>query len=108
MNSIQPEQEVTEVFAKKIYSDSLSTTFVIWVKTNVLLHKHEFHTEQVYILAGTAIMVVGDSIFTIKPGDMIFIPENTPHSVKVTSIELLKVISIQSPEFLGNDRVILE
>ena len=38
--------------------------------------------------------------FTIKKG--------TPHAVKVTSIEPLKVLSVQAPEFFGKDLEIVK
>ena len=71
------------------------------------LHKHEWHTEQVYILEGTATMRLGDSWFDIKANDYIVIPQNTLHAVKVTSSTPLKVMSIQSPYFDGSDRVMI-
>ena len=37
--------------------------------------------------------------------DIITIPKNTWHGVTINSKEIMKVISIQSPKFLGNDRV---
>ena len=38
-------------------------------------------------------------------GDIITIPKNTWHGVTINSKDAMKVISIQSPKFLGNDRV---
>ena len=43
--------------------------------------------------------------FEISQGDYFRIPENTYHALKVTSKEPIKVLSVQSPEFLGKDRV---
>ncbi len=108
INSIQPEQAVEQITIKKLYSDSLTTSFIIWVKTEVPLHKHAWHTEQVLVLEGEAKMLVGDTIYFIKPGDMVYVPENTPHQVTVTSAIPLKVLSIQTPEFTGTDRILLE
>jgi mannose-6-phosphate isomerase-like protein (cupin superfamily) len=53
-------------------------------------------------------MVLGDSTFTIKRGDVVFIPKGTAHKVVTLSKEPLKVISIQSPYFDGSDRLMLE
>ena len=50
-------------------------------------------------------MTLGSITKEIKAGDIIFIPANTFHEVKVTSEKPLKVISIQAPEFDGTDRV---
>lgn len=108
LDSIMPNAEYENVSNQMIYSDSSVSTFIIWVKTSVPLHKHASHTEQVTVLEGTADMRVGDKLFTIKKGDIIFIPEDTPHSVMVTSAIPLKVLSIQAPEFKGDDRILLE
>lgn len=104
----QPPQEPFEnIKAIQVYSDSLATTFIIYIKHEVALHKHEWHTEQVYILEGTASMRLGDKWFDIKANDFIVIPQNTLHAVKVTSSTPLKVMSIQSPYFDGTDRVMI-
>jgi mannose-6-phosphate isomerase-like protein (cupin superfamily) len=50
-------------------------------------------------------MTLGDSIFNIHEGDLIFIPSNTFHAVITTSKKLLKVLSVQSPFFDGRDRI---
>jgi len=71
----------------------------------VKLHKHDFHTEHVYVLEGSGDFTLGNTTQPIKKGDLITIPKNTWHGVEVTSKVPLKVVSIQSPEFKGIDRV---
>lgn len=93
------------LYIKKLSSDSLSTSFAIWIKLKVKLHKHDFHTEHVYVLEGSGDFTLGDTTHPIKKGDLITIPKNTWHGVEVTSKVPLKVVSIQSPEFKGVDRV---
>ncbi len=105
---LQPDGDFENVTSKKVYGDSLATTFVIWVKHDVKLHKHALHTEQVLVLDGTASMRTGDVWRDIKKGDLIVIPAGTPHAVKVTSADPLKVLSIQSPMFDGSDRIMIE
>ncbi|MFT4757147.1 MAG: mannose-6-phosphate isomerase-like protein (cupin superfamily) [Vicingaceae bacterium] len=50
-------------------------------------------------------MKLADSTLTIKTGDLIVIPPNTIHSIKVKTMKKFQLISIQSPEFKGKDRV---
>ncbi len=92
------------VYSQRISGDSLSTSFVIWIKKEVKSHKHEWHSENVFVLEGHATMKLGNQTFAIKPGDHVFIPKNTFHSV-IVSDGILKVLSIQSPYFDGTDRV---
>lgn len=100
--------EYENVHVHKVSGDSLTTTFVIFIKEKVAMHKHEHHSENVFVLEGTAIMQLGEVRQEIKPGDLIFIPKNTWHEVIVTSETPLKVISVQSPLFDGKDRVLYE
>lgn len=108
INSLKPAEDAENIEVKKLFGDKHSSSFVIWVKESVRLHKHEYHSEHVYVLEGSGKMVLGDKTLSISAGAMIFIPEGTPHSVEVTSDEALKVISIQAPEFTGEDRVFLD
>ena len=78
------------------------------MKLGVKLHKHVYHTENVYVLEGSGDFTMGDSLFGIKKGDLIVIPKNVWHGVKTTSRKPIKVISIQSPEFKGVDRIYKE
>lgn len=92
------------VHVVKIASDSLSTTFVIFIKKEVKLHRHNQHTENVIVLDGEGEMQLGDKKFRVKKGDHVFIPKGTKHAVVVKSKKPMKVMSIQSPNFDGKDR----
>lgn len=107
-DTIQCPTGVENVYSRPLYSDSLCSSFVIFIKKEVKLHKHLHHTEHVTVLDGEATMTLGDKVFTVKRGDFIFIPKNTPHKVVTTSQTPLKVISLQAPYFDGTDRVLLE
>ncbi|MBK7034965.1 MAG: cupin domain-containing protein [Bacteroidetes bacterium] len=108
LDTIVVIDDYENVSSQKLYSDSLVSTFEIWVKKEVPLHKHEFHTEQVIVLEGEGNMRLGDEWKIIKPGDLIIIPVGTLHQVIVTSSIPLKVLSVQAPEFDGSDRVIMK
>lgn len=99
-----PPADYENIAVTKIFSDSLNSTFVIWVKKGVKPHKHNHHTECITVIDGEAEMTLGDTTFTIKKGDMVFIPMGTVHSVKVISKKPLKVVSTQAPNFDGSDR----
>lgn len=105
---IKPEKEFDNIHVKKIKSDEHSTSFIIWVKEKVKAHKHEKHSETLYVLKGKGEMKIDGSTFAVGPGDLFNIPVNTVHSVITTSEEPLKVISLQAPEFMGDDRVFVK
>lgn len=100
--------DLENVSVTPLYSDSLASSFLIWIIQGVKAHKHVYHSEQVYVLQGEAVMRLGEQVITIKPGDIINIPKNTVHEVKVTSDEPMQVISFQAPFFEGKDRVFVE
>lgn len=108
LNSIKPGKEYENIHVEPLAYDSLSSSFLIWIEGSVALHKHETHTENVYILKGSGEMTLGDKTFQLSPGSYVFIPANTPHSVVVDkSMGVMKVLSIQSPNFDGSDRVLV-
>ena len=106
--NIQPEKDYENINVIKLSSEINATTFAIWIKKSVRLHKHIQHVENVYIKEGSGDFQLGDTIYKVKSGDLITIPKNTWHGVKVNSKEAMKVISIQSPEFKGIDRIFKE
>ena len=108
LKDLKPHEEYENILIKKLYSDDLSTSFVIWVKDNVKAHYHAEHTEQLFILAGKGQMTVGEKVSKIKKGDYFVIPKGVPHSVTVIGRKPLKVLSVQSPEFVGEDRIFVE
>ena len=104
----KPNKAFENILVKKLNDGKEQTSFMIWVKDEVKLHKHNFHIENVYVVAGKGEFRLGDKTFQIKKGDYINIPKNTPHAVKVTSRRPMQVLSIQSPKFNGIDRVFIK
>ena len=104
-NKIRPDSTFSNIHVHQISTDSSSTTFVIWVKSKVKMHKHLEHVENIYVTQGEGKFHLGATTYHVEPGDLIVVPKNTWHGVEVTSDIPLKVISIQSPEFKGLDRV---
>ena len=103
---INPDDvEFDNISVKKLSTNHEATTFAIWIKKRVKLHKHLYHTENVIIEEGRGKFQLGDSVYQVKKGDVIVIPQDTWHGVIVNSKETMKVISIQSPQFLGKDRI---
>lgn len=108
LDTIKAPVSYENIYNRPVYSDSLASSFVIFIKKEVKAHKHISHTEHVTILEGEGEMTLGDKKFTVKNGDVIFIPKNTFHSLKTTSQIPVKVLSIQAPRFDGTDRVMAE
>ncbi len=97
---------VENTLVEKIADDSLATAFEIWILGGVKYHFHEAHTECVYILEGSGEMQWGEESFRVSPGDFVMIPRGKPHGLIAT--ERMKVLSIQTPRWLTDDRKFLE
>ncbi len=108
LDTIKPPATYENIYIRVIASDSLSSSFVIFIKKEVKKHKHLEHTEHIYILEGEGDMLLGDKTIRIKKGDVLLVPKNTVHALKVSSKDPVKVLSIQSPYFDGKDRVFIE
>lgn len=105
-DKIEPvNEDYDNISITKLSTNSDATTFAIWIKKKVKIHKHINHTEHVYIKQGKGKFQLADSLYNVKTGDLIIVPKNTWHGVIVESKNPMKVISIQSPEFFGKDRV---
>ena len=105
-DKIEPlNEEYDNISITKLSTNTDATTFAIWIKKKVKIHKHINHTEHVYIKEGKGKFQLADSLYNVKTGDLFIVPKNTWHGVVVESKNPMKVISIQSPEFFGKDRV---
>ena len=104
-NKVRPDSAFENIHVHQISTNPNSTTFAIWVKRKVNIHKHENHVEHIYITQGEGRFHLGSTTYHVEPGDLIIVPKNTWHGVDVISSNPLRVISIQSPEFKGIDRI---
>lgn len=108
VDTIKPPANLENLYNRSLYSDSVVSSFLIFVKKEVKEHKHVQHAEHIMVLDGEAEMRVDSKSFKIKKGDLVYVPKNTFHYVKVTSKVPLKVVSIQAPNFDGKDRIFKE
>jgi len=108
IDTVKAYGDYENIYLRKLNSDSLVSSFVIFIKKEVKAHKHVTHSEHVYVLEGEGEMRVAEKKFPVKKGALIFIPKGTAHSLKVISVSPMKVLSVQAPMFDGKDRVMVE
>jgi len=106
--SLKQKQPYENIVTQTMSSDSSFTSTVIWIKSEVKPHYHANHSEQVLVIEGEGQMLLGHQTFFVKPGDLIYIPKGTIHALRVTSKLPMKVLSIQTPQFDGSDRVMVQ
>ncbi len=102
--AIQAPAEYENIHVKALSSDQHASEFLIFIKKFVPLHRHETHSETIYVLEGVAEMQIGNKQYTLKKGSFIKVPQGVAHGVRVLSSTALKVLSVQAPEFFGKDR----
>lgn len=107
LKKMRPPIEYENIHVVKIADDEFQSTFLIWIKDEVKLHKHNEHTENIYVIKGKGEMILDDEKFIIKKGDYLNIPKGSSHSLKVLSSSPMQVLSIQSPKFTGKDRIFI-
>lgn len=89
--------------------DSLHSTFLIEIPNKVPLHYHNWHTENIVVVQGKALMKLGSDTLKIRKGDQVTILKGTPHEViQVISKKPLIVYSIQSPKYDPADRYFVQ
>ncbi|MEM6273370.1 MAG: cupin domain-containing protein [Bacteroidota bacterium] len=104
---LSPTEAFDNIHVQKLHSDAQASVFCIWIKEKVRPHKHAVHSETVYVLQGKGTMRLGEKDYAVRKGDVIFIPQGTPHAVQVQG-GTMKVLSVQAPEYKGEDRIFLD
>ncbi len=108
LNALKNVAENKNIAVHSLCSDRFESSYIIWVQDSVKPHYHAQHTELIHVLEGAGFFYIGDTSYTVEPGDYLRIPAGKVHSFKTNSNNSVKVISIQTPEFKGKDRVWVE
>lgn len=108
LKTIKPTVDYSNIHSIPVYEDQNMTATIIFIKQAVRKHMHKKHSETVIVLEGKAAFYLNAEEINIKKGDQIIIPPKTSHAVIVKGKKPLKVLSIQSPQFKGKDRIFLD
>lgn len=65
---------------------------IVLPKGEIPCHSHEFTDEIFYMINNSAIMIVDNKEFRVKPGDMIYINKNKNHGFRNENNEEFKMI----------------
>jgi len=72
-----------------------------------LLHCHSESEELYHVIEGSGQMTLGDEEFSIAAGDTILIPPGTPHCLRNTGDQPLRLLCCCSPPYRHEDTEIL-
>ena len=69
------------------------------------LQKHKHRAEHWVVVSGTARVTRGEEVFDLGPNQSTYIPVGTLHRLENPASEVLRVIEIQSGDYLGEDDI---
>ena len=70
------------------------------------LQYHRHRSEHWVVVAGTALVQIGDTEFTLNVNEITFVTAKQKHRLSNPSLEPLKVIEVQSGDYLGEDDIV--
>jgi mannose-1-phosphate guanylyltransferase/mannose-6-phosphate isomerase len=70
------------------------------------LQYHHKRAEHWVVVAGTALVQVGDEEYETRPGEYRFIPLGEKHRLTNTGADLLELIEVQAGAYLGEDDIV--
>ena len=101
-----PEKPGEKIQMIRIVQDENLSMFVVRQAVGFLVkpHYHKSHAESVYVIKGTAQMLVNGNWVDIKPGSIHFNPPGKVYSVRNTGNEPLVIMSLFTPALKEPDR----
>jgi mannose-6-phosphate isomerase-like protein (cupin superfamily) len=88
--------------------DEQAASFLLSIPTETKMHYHKDHSEQLLLIEGQGMVLLGYKTIKLKKNELIFITKGTPHKIINSGRSKLKVLSIQAPFYDGSDKIILE
>lgn len=70
------------------------------------LQKHWHRSEHWIVVTGTALVTCGDKTFVLRENESTFIPSGTPHRLENPGKVPLRMIEVQSGEYVGEDDIV--
>jgi mannose-6-phosphate isomerase-like protein (cupin superfamily) len=80
---------------------------IVLPQKSTLLHCHESSEEIYFISSGTGRMTLGNEQVKVKDGDSILILPGTPHKIKNTGDDMLKILCCCTPPYSHQDTKII-
>lgn len=69
------------------------------------LQRHKRRAEHWVVVNGTARVTRGDQIFVLRENESAFIPAGTAHRLENAGSDMLRIIEVQSGQYLGEDDI---
>ena len=98
--------EEQTVLSEEIAWDSISSLHLIQVRESVPAHHHARHSENFWVVRGAGQLTLAGRKYKIKAGDVVHVPQGTPHAFHNLGSVPAVIVSVFSPGYDGKDRVL--
>jgi unsaturated pyranuronate lyase len=97
-------EKITEMISRKIIPGDRMMLAHVYLKRGALVPMHQHESEQMtYVLQGALKALVGESEFTVREGEVLFVPSGVLHQAEALDDTLeLDVFSPGRQEWLGD------
>ncbi len=96
------------VAVRELHRTSRVSTHEVVVVGEIRAHRHERHDETVTILEGRGTFVLDGEEHLVLPGTVLHVPAGAVHSYRHESPGATRAVSVFSPPFDGEDRVLVD
>jgi quercetin dioxygenase-like cupin family protein len=91
--------------ATTLHGDDAVTINLLSIKAPVAMHRHLKSEEVVYLLSGEGVLLLGAGERTLRAGDLVVVPRDTPHAFTPTGEGPAVLLQTFVPHFIEGDRV---
>ncbi len=98
------ESNVKEIKALRLGGTSLTTHYIVFIRTQEPLHYHKEHDLTVRLLKGRGEIYLDGKAHRLEEGDTVFIPAGAVHSYRNLSV-VSALLATFTPEYDGKDSV---
>ena len=98
------ESDVKEIKALRLGGTSLTTHYIVFIRTQEPLHYHKEHDLTVRLLKGRGEIYLDGKTHRLEEGDTVFIPAGAVHSYRNLSV-VSALLATFTPEYDGKDSV---
>ena len=100
-----PMLEGQEVRIDPISASDSSSSHIVQIRKQEILHTHEQHDLVVILLRGNGQLILGDKKLSVKPGAVVSIPKGIPHAFVNQSNQPAAAFVVFMPAFDGIDTI---
>ena len=98
------ESDVKEIKALRLGGTSLTTHYIVFIRTQEPLHYHKEHDLTVRLLKGRGEIYIDGKTHRLEKGDTVFIPAGAVHSYRNLSVVSV-LLATFTPAYDGKDSV---